>query len=96
MASAGDWYEGRREGLAMKFAADVARALDVIAESPFTWPRWPGVPASINARRFVLSAFPFAVAYLPQPDRDRVVVLAVAHTSRRPGYWLERLREASR
>ena len=95
MAMAGDWYEERRSGLAMKFAADVGRALDVIAEAPFTWPRWPGVRREVEVRRFLLAAFPFAVAYLIQPDRDRAVVLAVAHTSRRPGYWIRRLQEPS-
>jgi hypothetical protein len=39
----------------------------------------------------LLSAFPFAIAYLIQPERDRVVVLAIAHASRHPDYWINRL-----
>ena len=94
MAMAGDWYEERRPGLALEFAADVGRALDVIAEAPFTWARWPGVRREMNVRRFLLSAFPFAVAYFIR--HDRVVVLAVAHTSRRPDYWIKRIKDPSR
>ena len=90
MVAAGDWYEERRPGLALKFAADVGRALDVIGEAPFTWALWPGVRRDVKVRRFLLSAFPFAVAYVVQ--RDRVVVLAVAHTRRRPDYWIKRIK----
>jgi hypothetical protein len=36
-------------------------------------------------RRFLLPRFPFAVAYVIRGDD--VLVLAIAHTRRRPGYW---------
>ena len=40
-------------------------------------------------RRFaVLDRFPFAVPY--QIKREEIVILALAHTSRRPGYWSRR------
>jgi hypothetical protein len=34
---------------------------------------------------------PYLVVYAILPDQ--IVVLAVAHTSRKPGYWRERLAE---
>ena len=74
----------------MEFALEVQRASDVIAESPRTWPRWPGSTHKPHIRRFVVSRFPFALAFVIK--RDHVVVLAVAHTSRDPFYWLDRLR----
>ncbi len=42
-----------------------------------------------GARRIVLKRFPYDVVFLL--DRDRVVILAYAHHSRRPGYWRERV-----
>jgi len=42
----------------------------------------------LNVRRFLLTGFPFALAYVV--DGDSVTVLAVAHLRRRPGYWLGR------
>jgi plasmid stabilization system protein ParE len=88
LTAAGDWYEAQLSGLGLDLADEVQRALDVIAASPTTWPLWPGVPESTGVRRFLLTGFPFAVAYLI--EADRVVVLAVAHLRRRPAYWLRR------
>jgi hypothetical protein len=49
------------------------------------------VTARVPVRKYVLQRFPFAVAYLVLDDT--LVVLAVAHGKRRPGYWLARLRD---
>lgn len=40
-------------------------------------------------RRHFSDVFPYAVLYVDQPDR--VLVIAVMHMKRRPGYWRERL-----
>ena len=40
-------------------------------------------------RRHFSDVFPYAVLYVDQPDR--VLVIAVMHMMRRPGYWRERL-----
>jgi plasmid stabilization system protein ParE len=47
-----------------------------------------------EVRRYLLQRFPYAVliAYLPK----EVVVVAVAHQRRRPGYWLRRLSKVMR
>ena len=44
-----------------------------------------------GTQRYVLSEFPYSIIYA-QLD-EIVFVLAVAHASRRPGYWLNRLRD---
>ncbi len=89
LTSAGDWYEHQLPGLGADLAEEVDRALDAIAERPMTWPLWPGVGEAFGVRRFLLARFPFAVGYLA--EGSDVVVLAVAHLRRRPGYWLGRL-----
>jgi plasmid stabilization system protein ParE len=40
-------------------------------------------------RRHFSSVFPYAVLYVDQPDR--VLIIAVMHMKRRPGYWRKRL-----
>jgi plasmid stabilization system protein ParE len=88
LGSAGDWYELQVPGLARDLTDEVDRALDAIAERPSTWPLWPGVDPALGVRRFLLPRFPFAIAYLV--EGDTIIVLAVAHLRRRPGYWLRR------
>lgn len=77
-------------GLGADLADEADHALDAIAERPMTWPLWPGIGEAAGVRRFLLARFPFAVGYIG--EGNDIVVLAVAHLRRRPGYWLERLR----
>ncbi|MFL5354165.1 type II toxin-antitoxin system RelE/ParE family toxin [Archangium sp.] len=91
LAAAFEWYERQQLGLGAAFSSAVFRALDAIEESPETWPEWPGVHHTPPIRRLLLPDFPFAVPYMVL--EDRVVVLAVTHVRRRPGYWLKRIRQ---
>ena len=93
LEEAEDWYEAQRAGLGDDLAAEVESALEAIGEAPMVWPRWPGSPPVPFVRRFLLSRFPFALAYIAEPHR--VVVLAVAHTKREPGYWFHRRKHPS-
>jgi plasmid stabilization system protein ParE len=83
VTSAGDWYKARQPSLSVDFLAEVSRALEVIGETPRTWPMWPKTPPTREIRRYLLSRFPFALAYQVLPGR--VVVLAVAHVRQKPG-----------
>lgn len=47
-----------------------------------------GTPSAADTRRVILKGFPFSVFY--RPERDGIVIFAVSHQSRRPGYWIER------
>ncbi len=70
------------------FSSEVFQALEIIEEAPETWPEWPGIAHTPPIRRYLLWDFPFALPFVVL--EDRVVVLAVAHVRRRPGYWRER------
>ena len=87
--SAAVWYEDRQDGLGQDFLAELERAFTLVSESPATWPLWPGMPESLGIRRFLLSRFPYGIAY--DFSESEVVVYAVAHLARRPGYWKDRL-----
>lgn len=70
----------------------VAReAMMLVADTPETWPLWPGAPARIPPiRRFELPRFPYAIAYQAFPGL--IAVLGIVHERRKPLYWIGRAR----
>ena len=80
------WYDDQRSGLGDDLVAEMTKWLEVIAEEPTMWPRWPEGPKLIPpVQRVLTDRFPYAIAY--QVFAEHVAVLAFAHTSRRPFYW---------
>ena len=47
-----------------------------------------GVQVRHNARRLPLHGYPFDLVY--RAKQDSILVIALAHHSRRPGYWVGR------
>jgi toxin ParE1/3/4 len=88
------FYEERSAGLGMELVDEVERAIGSIREHPFASPLCPGIPAELGIRRRLLERFPFALPFMLQGDH--IIVLAVAHHSRSPGFWLSRARSSSR
>jgi toxin ParE1/3/4 len=83
LAEAREWYEERSEIAAQAFALEIDRAVGRIVEAPLRYPNgWRG------EHRFVLNRFPFTILYRVRVDH--VFITAVAHQSRRPGYWRHR------
>jgi len=80
-----DWYLERSRDAALKFDAEVDRALAQILQTPRRW-----AVGSHSTRRFLLRQFPFILIYRERVDGS-VQIVAVAHTSRKPGYWMTRL-----
>jgi len=82
------WYDNRRPGLGARFFAEVSRIVDVIRRQPGVGGAVPRVRAQHSARRVPLRRFPYFVIYR---ERDaEIQIVAVAHTSRKPGYWRHR------
>ena len=78
------WYEGREQGLGKRFREEVAHVVARIAEDPLLWRERSG-----GYRRVNCPVFPYYIAYI---IRDRaVLIVAVAHGRRHPGYWKHRL-----
>lgn len=84
LAHAEDWYEARREGLGRRFLDEVEAMLARIALGPARFPRWL---EDARYQRAVLSRFPYVVMFLADQRTLAVTVVAVAHTSQKPGYW---------
>ena len=78
------YYEAQEPGLGQRFYHEVISTLKWIGENP-------GVARPQEGRRHVkLSVFPFHVVF--SVETERIWVLALAHTSRRPGYWRKRVK----
>mgnify|MGYP002631976335 CR=1 FL=1 len=77
------WYEQQRPGLGLEYLAAVSRVVREIGENPERFPIWRRL-----WRRALLPRFPYVMFF--DIEVDRVVVWAVAHTKRRPGYWVAR------
>jgi hypothetical protein len=81
-----DHYERQRTGLGRQFAVEVHSTVKRIEHSPSAWAI---VDPKAGLRRCLTHRFPYGVVY--QIQTHRIVVLAVAHLRRRPGYWRSRL-----
>ena len=77
------FYEEAEPGLGEDF---ILLVLEAVARLE----RFPELRPEIDngIRSLVVSRFPFRPIY--SVDRVEVLILAVAHQNRRPGYWLDR------
>ena len=81
--AAESWYFERDAEVARRFRSALAVAVDKITDAPERWPS-----TSAGAHRVLLEGFPYAVHY--RVDERAIVIAAVAHQRRRPGYWQQR------
>ncbi len=77
---AAEWYESREKGLGKRFRNEIGRVVERIAEDPLLWRERPG-----GYRRVNCPVFPYYIAYFIR--EETIVVAAVAHGHRLPGYW---------
>ncbi|ODU33767.1 MAG: hypothetical protein ABS92_15970 [Thiobacillus sp. SCN 63-374] len=78
------WYANEAgASRAGDFRQEIQRSLRLAIEHPAL-----ASPAVNNTRRLQVHRFPYSVIY--RADGDMLRVLAVAHHSRRPGYWAGR------
>ena|SRR5258705_6208064 len=84
MTEASLFYEAASTGLGNSFLDDVQRVVDSLREHPYL-----GHGVVLNLRRMLLHRFPFSLIY--SVETDEILIVAVVHHGRRPGYWQERL-----
>ena len=78
-----DYYEGCSPGLGIDFAAEVRSTIESIINFPNAWPALEG-----DLRRSLIRRFPYGVVYTG--EGDTILILAVMHLHRDPGYWKHR------
>lgn len=62
----------------------IEKAIEQICRAPRTFPQFEG-----EVRRCLARRFPFTVLYTI--ESDHILVVALMHCSRKPGYWRTRL-----
>ena len=78
------WYRERSPKAARSFEVEVRQAVEQIREFPESWSVYMK-----GCWRFLLHQFPFQVVY--QGSGQKILILAIAHTHRKPSYWMVRL-----
>ena len=84
LRAAAKFYEAEQSGLGRAPLQEVRRALRFIAEHPLTARI---ERAEIHVR--TVARFPYRVYYRARPEE--IVVVAIGHRHRRPGYWRSRV-----
>jgi plasmid stabilization system protein ParE len=87
LADAIRWYEQQRSGLGVDFRDLVVAAFDTITGQPDSG-SLVATASTFVVRRLLIPRFAYQVIYYLR--HDEIVVVAVAHTSRRPNYWRTR------
>lgn len=82
-AEAAAFYEAAEPGLGLAFAQEVERTVDRICAFPES-----GATLGTVVRRAIVSNFPFLIVY--RIGSGEILIAAVAHQRRRPGYWRRR------
>ena len=79
-----EYYEIEMKGLGYKFQNGIKRVLRIIREMPNL-----GSLESENVKRYFLHKFPYKVLY--SIEKDHIFIIAIAHTHRKPSYWINRI-----
>ena len=77
-------YRINQNEAGLRFVASVEDAIDQILESPLRWRI-----LEHDVRRCLTRVFPSAVLYTIEPEF--VLIIAVMHCHREPGYWRKRI-----
>jgi plasmid stabilization system protein ParE len=77
--------EGSEPGLGYQFAIEIVPAVERIKANPGTWP-----VLDDQVRRCLVHRFPYGVIYSVDEQKSEILILAVMHLHRQPGYWSER------
>lgn len=84
------WYEQERTGLGRDFSQAVEAALDLLQDGIVPPGPMPGTAGKQGTARLILKRFPYDIVVYERPKE--ILIVAVAHHARRPGYWRSRLR----
>jgi plasmid stabilization system protein ParE len=80
LVEAAKFYESKTKGLGVDFLAELDNAIARLTDHPYA-----GAVVSGPVRRRLLRRFPYGLLY--RLEADEIVIVAVMHLHRRPGYW---------
>jgi plasmid stabilization system protein ParE len=79
------YYNSQAPGLGDAFLLEAVATIDRIRRFPQAWH-----PLGESTRRCRLRRFPYGLIY--HEDKGEVLIVAVAHSHRRPDYWRDRVK----
>ena len=82
------YIEKSRVGEGSRFRLAILEGLRRIIEAPDRWPERNGF------RKYLVPTFNYQIVY--RIDGGNLFVVAIAHPSRKPGYWKERVLDEQR
>ena len=83
-ADAALYYDERAPGLGSDFTTEVDAAIKRILEGPKQW-----ACLEEDVRRCLVHRFPYGILYTI--EEEYVLIVAIMHLSREPGYWRHRI-----
>jgi plasmid stabilization system protein ParE len=81
------FYEQQQPGLGKVFLNEILSAFKRIKSYPESWP-----PFSKRTRRYLTNKFPYGIIYQVRVKDKEILIVAIAHLHREPGYWKDRLK----
>ena len=89
LVAAAKYIEQSRPGYGDRFYAEIDSCVRSICEDPRRWRR-----LLLGYRKYLTPRFNYLIWY--REERDEVNIIAVHHSSRKPGYWKERVLDEQR
>lgn len=74
------------EDLAVRFKKEITEGFEAISENPEWFSQTPEIS---ETQKYQLRNFPFSILYVNL--KKEIWIVAIAHGSRRPGFWTDRL-----
>lgn len=78
------WYESKEAGLGTRFRDEISHVASRVKEDPLLWRERDG-----GYRRVNCPVFPYFIAYIIRAEK--IIIVAVGHGHRKPGYWKSRV-----
>jgi len=79
-----NYYNTKKNNLGFEFAKEVRLSLNNISNQPELYPKF-----SKNTRKYNLNRFPYGLIYTLL--ERKIIIVAVMHLHRKPGYWIDRI-----
>ena len=85
------WFDSQSPGLGGQFWQSVDKLLGQIEENPFRFGKSEFATPEIDFRFAMVPRFKYVVHFAI--DSEEVLIIAIGHAARKPGYWLRRAKE---
>ena len=89
LEEAASWYEKEQAGLGSRLITAFENAFKLLKEANPPLMPVQGEAAKLGAKRLILHRFPFSVITVEL--NQTIIIVALAHHSRKPGYWNRRI-----